>query len=154
MKKLNFYFKLIKKGTDYFNKSIILFNEYLSKFINNKNNILADFPLIFQQISIHQKCLSSISIYSSSLITSIESSCTFQINDIIKRDFKKLDILRNNINDKMEDFLTCQNKYLTIKLNKTDNNLLKEKYYDQYKTIEIFKYEYCLMINKIFVLSV
>ena len=149
LKKWNFYFKLIKKGTDYFNKSIILFNEYLSKFINNKNNILADFPLIFQQISILQKCLSSISIYCSSLITSIDSSCSFQINDIIKNNFKKLNILRTNINDKMEDFLECQNKYLTTKVNKTDCNLLKEKYYGEYKTIEIFKYEYCFMINKI-----
>ena len=149
LKNLNFYFKLIKKGTEYFNKSIILFNEYLSKFTNNKNNILADFPLISQQISILQKCLSSISIYCSSLVTSIDSSCTFQINDIIKSNFKKINILRTDINDKIEDFLTSQNKYLTTKVNKTDSNLLKEKYYSEYKTIEIFKYEYCLMINKI-----
>ena len=149
LKKWNFYFKLIKKGTDYFNKSIILFNEYLSKFIINKNNILANFPLIFQQISILQKCLSSISIYCSSLITSIDSSCIFQINDIIKSNFKKLNILRTNIKYKMEDFLAYQNKYLTTKINKADSNLLKEKYYGEYKTIEIFKYEYCFMINKI-----
>ena len=149
LKKWNFYFKLIKKGTEYFNKSIILFNEYLSKFINHKNNILDNFPLIIQQISILQKCLSSISIYSSSLITSIDSSCSFQINDLIKNNFKKLDILRTNINEKIENFLVCQNKYLTTKVNNADSNILKEKYYGEYKTIEIFKYEYCLMINKI-----
>ena len=149
LKKLRSNFANLKKGASFFNKSISLVNESLATYFNSDDNILKGFPFILKQISILQKSFSSINIYSSSLITTIDSSCSVQINDIITNYFKKLKELRNNYNIKKNEFLSIQNKYLSTKKNKKEYDSLKEKYYQEYKKIETLKYDYCYMINEI-----
>ena len=150
LKKWKNYFAILKKGAYYFNKSITLFNEHLSLYSNqNNSNLLKEFPFILKQISILQKCFSTINIYSSSLITTIDSSCSIQINNLITNYFKTQINLRKNIIKKNNELLSIQNKYLTTKRNKKEKDSIKEKYYTEYKNIELMKYDYCFLINKI-----
>ena len=149
LKKWRHYFHILEKGAGYFNKSVNLFNENLSIYINDNNNLLEEFPILMEQISFLQKCFSSINIYCSSLITTIDSSCSNQINELFKEYFKKLVKLRIKINEKINDISIIQNKFLTTKIKKKSSNILKENYYEEYKNIEILKYDYCTLINKI-----
>lgn len=149
LKKWRHYIENLKKGVQYFNKSISLFNEHLATYNNdNDNNVLKEYPFILEQISILQKCFSSINIYCSSLIMTIDSSCSIQINDIITNNLHKLSKLRNNLNNKIINFIQIQNKYLNIKKNKKESKALKGKYYEEYKGIEEMKYKYCCMLNQ------
>ena len=150
LKKWRHYIENLKKGVSYFNKSISLFNEHLATYNNdNDNNVLKEFPFILEQISILQKCFSSINIYCSSLIMTIDSSCSIQINDIITNNLHKLSKLRNNLNNKIINFMQIQNKYLNTKKNKKESKALKGKYYEEYKSLEAMKYKYCCMLNQI-----
>ena len=145
LKKWKLYVENLKKGVLYFNKSVSLFNKHLAKY---NNNIFSEFPFILEQIYILQKCFSSINIYSSSLIMTIDSSCSIQINDIISNYINKLSNLRINLNNKISNFIQIQNKYLSIKKNKKESKTLNSKYYDEYKSFEIMKYDYCCLLNK------
>ena len=153
LRKWRHYLENLKKGALYFNKSITMFNECLAKYNNNDNILKKEFPFLFEQISILQKCFSTINIYCSSLITTIDSSCSIQINHIIKDFFKELIKLKGEIYKKNNEFLLIQNKYLTTKTHKKESNSLKEKYYNEYKIIEEMKYDYCCMINKILLIT-
>ena len=150
LRKWRHYFENLKKGAKIFNKSITMFNENLAK---NNDVLKKEFPFLCDQISILQKCFSTINIYCSSLITTIDSSCSVQTNWIIKDFFKELIKLKAEIYNKNNEFLLIQNKYLNTKLHKKDSNLLKEKYFNEYRNIESMKYDYCCMINKILMLT-
>ena len=149
LKKWRHHIENLKKGAFYFNKAIVLFNEHLALYNNKDDIVLKDFPFILDNISILQKCFSTINIYCSSLFTTIDSSCMIQINGIIKEDLKHLRELRFNLNNKQNEFLNLQSKFLGIKKNKKESKSLKEKYYNEYKNIEYLKYEYLCQINKI-----
>ena len=82
LKKCLYYLKILKRGAILFNKSISLFTEHLSIYNNENKNILSDWPFLSEFIFIVQKSFSTINIYCSSLITTIDSSCIIQINDI------------------------------------------------------------------------
>ena len=115
LKKWRHHIENLKKGAFYFNKAIVLFNEHLALYNNKDNIVLKDFPFILDNISILQKCFSTINIYCSSLFTTIDSSCMIQINGIIKEDLKHLRELRFNLNNKQNEFLNLQSKFLGIK---------------------------------------
>ena len=140
---------LLKKGILNFDKSIKIFYNSLEYFNNGKNNLISDFPFLFGQISILQKCFSYIDIYCCSLITYIESSCEPQIEAIITNYFQKLEKMGTQLNNKKIEFSNTQNKYLTTKKDKKDNNELKDRYYNEYKNIEIMEYDYCSLMNQV-----
>ena len=148
LKKMRSNLESLKKGVEYFNKSITLFNDNLIKF--NNTNTFKEFPFVLEQISIIQKCFSTMNIYCSSLTTTIDSSCSFQINNIIANDIHKLLKLRISMNNEKNDFSANQYKFLNTKKRKKENKALKEKekYYTEYKNFENKKYNYYSMLNK------
>ena len=145
IKKMKHHFENLKKGVEVFNKSITLFNEFFAKY--GHYHLIEEFPFLSEQISIIQKCFSTVNIYCLSLTTTIDSSCSYQINNIVINDIKKLIKLRSIISNEKNEFLVTQNKFLNKK-NKKENKSLKEKYYTEYKNLENKKYIYYTMINK------
>ena len=144
IQKLIRFFKIIKGGATFFNKSIIAFNKYLSIYNEDNKKILNDWPFLTQFISIILKTFSTINIYCSSLITSIDSSCMLQINSLIEKNFKNLHNIRNGLRTKKEEFIIIQNNYFANK----NHEQMKNKYYNDYKTYELLKYDYISSINK------
>ena len=148
LQKFCHYLKILKKGADFFNKSLMLFNRHLSIYNTENKNILKDWPFLSNFISIILKSFSTINIYCSSLIMTIESCCIVQINDIIKNNFKNLNNIRNKLKEKKAEFVIIQNDFFSNKhFEKTKNN-----YYNEYKSYELSKYNYFLTINKFLML--
>ena len=144
IKKLIRFFNIIKGGATFFNKSIIAFNKYLSLYNEDNKNILNDWPFLTQFISVILKSFSTINIYCSSLIMSIDSSSIQQINSINEKNFKNIYNIRNRLQTKKEEFIILQNNFFVNK----NYEQMKTKYYNDYKTYELLKYDYISSINK------
>ena len=143
IQKLYRFLNIIKRGATLFNKSIILFNKYLSIYNEDNKKILKDWPFLTQFISMILKSFSTINIYCSSLIMSIDSSCILQINNIIQNNFKNLFNIRKRLQTKKEEFIIIQNNFFGNK----NYEQMKNKYYNDYKTYELLKYDYISSIN-------
>ena len=74
------YLKLLKRGAGFFNKSIQLFNKNLSVYNIENKKVFDAWPFLTEFVSLIQKSFTTINIYCSSLITTIESSSIIQIN--------------------------------------------------------------------------
>ena len=148
LKKFLYYLKILKRGAILFNKSISLFTEHLSIYNNENKNILSDWPFLSEFIFIVQKSFSTINIYCSSLITTIDSSCIIQINDIIGKQMKNLFNIRNKIKTKKEEFYEVKSDFLSNKHYEQEKN----KYYKEYLTYELLKYDYFSTVNKFLIL--
>ena len=144
LQKLCHYLKIIKRGANFFNKSIMLFNKNLSVYNTENKNILKEWPILSDYISIILKSFSTINIYCSSLIMTIESSCIIQIKDIIGNNFNNLISMRNKLKTKKSEFTMIQNNFFVNK----NFEKMKTNYYNEYKLYELAKYNYFSTINK------
>ena len=142
------YLKLLKNGAFCFNESITLFIKNLSIDNTDNKNAVESFPSLTEYISIIQKSFSTINIYCSSLIMTIDSSCMLQINDIIIKQLENLYILRDKLNNKKDEFKYIQNDFLSNKNHKS----MKNNYYKEYGDYELLKYDYFSSINKLLLL--
>ena len=148
LQKFSNYLKVIKKGANFFNKSLMLFNRHLSIYTTENKNILKDWPFLSDFISLIIKGFSTINIYCSSLIMTIESSCIVQINEIIESNFNNLINIRNQLKIKKAEFAIIQNDFFSNKFfEKKKNN-----YYNEYKSYELSKNNYFSAINKFMML--
>ena len=140
--------KILKRGANFFKKSILLFIQNLSA--HNKDNkiIFENLPSLKEYINLIQKSFTIINIYCSSLISTIDSSCLTQINDIIISQFKKLENIRNKMNNKKEEYNAFKKEFLGNK----NYESIKNKYYKEYKEYELSKYIYFSSINKFMML--
>ena len=144
LQKLCHYLKIIKRGANFFNKSIMLFNKNLSVYNTENKNILKEWPILSDFISIILKSFSTINIYCSSLIMTIESSCIIQIKDIIENNYNNLINMRNKLKTKKSEFIIMQNNFFANK----NFEKMKTNYYNEYKLYELAKYNYFSTINK------
>ena len=142
------YLKLLKRGAGFFNKSIQLFNKNLSVYNIENKKVFDAWPFLTEFVSLIQKSFTTINIYCSSLITTIESSSIIQINDINTNRFKNLNNIRNKLNLKREEFKSFRSDFLSNKNYET----LKNKYYKEYQEYELSKYDYFSSINKFLLL--
>ena len=142
------YLKIVKKGANFFNKSLMLFNRHLSIYTTENKNILKDWPFLSDFISIIIKGFSTIIIYCSSLIMTIESSCIVQINEIIESNFNNLINIRNQLKVKKAEFSIIQNDFFSNKFSEKKKN----NYYNEYKSYELSKNNYFSAINKFMIL--
>ena len=142
------YLKLLKRGAGFFNKSIQLFNKNLSVYNIENKKVFDAWPFLTEFVSLIQKSFTTINIYCSSLITTIESSSIIQINDINTNRFKNLNNIRNKLNLKREEFKSFRSDFLSNK----NYEALKNKYYKEYQEYELSKYDYFSSINKFLLL--
>ena len=149
IKKLSESIKILKKGASYFNKSIILFSNNISIYSSDIKKILKIWPFLNEYISVLQKSFSTINIYCSSLITTIDSSCLIQINSVFEESLKILDNMRINLKIKKAEFVLAQNEFL----NNKHWEQVKDKYYKEYQSYELLKNNYFTTINK-FLISI
>ena len=140
--------KILKKGASFFNKSIILFTKDISIHNNDMKKIIKIWPFLQEYISMLQKSFSIINIYCSSLITTIDSSCIIQINDMIEKNIKILNNKRINLKVKKAEFCFYQNEFF----NNKSWEQTKDKYYKEYQNYELAKYDYFSYINKFLML--
>ena len=147
IQKLCQFLKVTKRGANFFNKSIALFNKYLSVYDSENKKILEVWPFLTEFISLVQKSFSSINIYCSALITTIDSSCIIQINDILLKQFQNLINIRNKIKIKKEEFKSFQYNFLSNRYGES----MKNQYYKECKEYELAKYDYFSIVNKFFI---
>ena len=148
IQKFSRYLKILKRGASFFNKSISLFIKNLSIYNTENKNVFEAWPFLTEFISLIQKSFTTINIYCSSLITTIESSSIIQINDIITKNFTNLSNIRNKLNIKREEFKSFRSEFLSNK----NYEVMKNKYYKEYKEYELSKYDYFSSINKFLML--
>ena len=142
------FLKVLKKGANFFKKSIELFSNNLSTYHTDNKSIFEAWPSLREYVDFIQKSFSTINIYCSSLISTIDSSCLIQINNIIIPEFKKLENIRNNTKNKKEEFKAFKKEFLANK----NYESLKNKYYKEYEEYEISKYNYFSSFNKLTIL--
>ena len=142
------FLKVLKKGANFFKKSIELFSNNLSAYHTDNKSVFEAWPSLREYVDFIQKSFSTINIYCSSLISTIDSSCLIQINNIIIPEFKKLENIRNNTKNKKEEFKAFKKEFLANK----NYESLKNKYYKEYEEYEISKYNYFSSFNKLTIL--
>ena len=148
IQKFRKHLNILKCGAKFFNKSIALFNKNLSIYNTENEKVLESWPFLTEFISLIQKSFSTINIYCSSLITTIDSSCLIQINDIITKQFKNLNNRRNKVKTKKEEYNSFKIRFLSNK----NYEAMKSEYYKEYSEYELSKYDYFSTINRFLML--
>ena len=146
------YSKIVKKGTEYFYKSLDLFCKNL---LNVKNDeVFVESPDLLGLIYLLQKKLTDINEQCKSFIGTIDSLFILQLKNYQNKYFNKIKLKRYNLATKISEMIEIQNKFLSLK--KSSNNsansnyiTMKNNYSLKYESIELLKYEYICSLNKL-----
>ena len=144
--------KIVKKGTEYFYKSLDLFCKNL---LNVKNDeVFVESPDLLGLIYLLQKKLTDINEQCKSFIGTIDSLFILQLKNYQNKYFNKIKLKRYNLATKISEMIEIQNKFLSLK--KSSNNsansnyiTMKNNYSLKYESIELLKYEYICSLNKL-----
>ena len=146
------YSKIVKKGTEYFYKSLDLFCKNL---LNVKNDeVFVESPDLLGLIYLLQKKLTDINEQCKSFIGTIDSLFILQLKNYQNKYFNKIKLKRYNLATKISEMIEIQNKFLSLKKssnNSTNSNYItmKNNYSLKYESIELLKYEYICSLNKL-----
>ena len=146
------YSKIVKKGTEYFYKSLDLFCKNL---LNVKNDeVFVESPDLLGLIYLLQKKLTDINEQCKSFIGTIDSLFILQLKNYQNKYFNKIKLKRYNLATKISEMIEIQNKFLSLK--KSSNNssnsnyiTMKNNYSLKYESIELLKYDYICSLNKL-----
>ena len=152
IKKWIHYAKTVKKGIEYFYKSLDLFCKNL---LNVKNDeVFVESPDLLGLIYFLQKKLTDINEHCKSFIGTIDSLFILQLKNYQNKYFNKIKIKRYNLATKISEMVELQNKFLSLKKNTNNSSnsnyiTMKNNYYLKYDSIELSKYKYICSLNKI-----